>query len=167
MTSGPESAGPVFDIAARVVAALTGAALVALVCLVCGEAFLRGAFDHSLGFAEELTGYLVVFLTFFGAALALRAGSLFRVEFLLDALSPLTRRRLTRVLAVAALVLCAVLAWKTKDVMLSSFARGKVAPTVLRTPLWIPQLALPAGFLVIGLFLVEKLILTFRAEGRD
>lgn len=104
-TPGPASAGPVFDIAARITAALTGAALVALVCLVAGEAFLRGAFDHSLGYAEELTGYLVVFLTFFGAALALRAGSLFRVEFLLDAMSPVARRRLTRILGVAALIL--------------------------------------------------------------
>lgn len=60
-----------------------------------------------------------------------------------------------------------MLAWKTKDATLSSFARGKVAPTVLRTPLWIPQLMLPAGFLVIGLFLAERVILTFRAEARD
>ena len=59
-----------------------------------------------------------------------------------------------------ALVVCAVLAWKTYDLMLSSLDRGKFAPTVLRTPLWIPQLLMPAGFVVIGVFLIERLLLT-------
>ena len=51
---------------------------------------------------------------------------------------------------------------KTKDLMLSSFSRGKFAPTVLRTPLWIPQIILPLGFSVLAFFLVEQLMLTFR-----
>ena len=44
----------------------------------------------------------------------------------------------------------------------SSFSRGKFAPTVLRTPVWIPQIVPPVGFLVIGFFLVEQFLLTFR-----
>ena len=48
--------------------------------------------------------------------------------------------------------------------MLSSMARGKFAPTVLRTPLWIPQLLIPAGFTVIGFFLIEQFLLTLRNE---
>ncbi|MCB1398694.1 MAG: TRAP transporter small permease, partial [Rhodobacteraceae bacterium] len=130
--------------------------LAALVTLVCGEAFLRGAFNYSLGFAEELTGYGVVMLTFFGASLALRQGSLFQVHFLFDAVPAHVRLWLMRVFVVVALAICIILAWKTKDVMLSSFARGKFAPTVLRTPLWIPQMLLPLGFGVIGFFLIEK-----------
>src|SRR5690606_38772132 len=94
---GPVSAGPAFDVAARLTRIATGAVLAALVTLVCGEAFLRGAFNYSLGFAEELTGYGVVMLTFFGASLALRQGSLFQVHFLFDAVPAHVRLWLMRV----------------------------------------------------------------------
>ncbi|WP_226562484.1 TRAP transporter small permease [Salipiger thiooxidans] len=160
--TGPASAGPIFDIAARITGAATGAVLVALVSLVCLEALLRGGFNYSLGFAEELTGYGVVFMTFFGAALSLRRNAMFQVHFLLDTWPEGTRRWVIRAFVLIALVICVILIWKTKDLTLSSFSRGKFAPTVLRTPLWIPQIILPVGFSVLAFFLVEKLLLTFR-----
>ena len=161
-TKGPASAGPLFDAVARAVGALSGTVLVGLVALVCIEAFLRGAFNYSLGFAEELTGYCVVFLTFFGAALALRGSAMFQVHFLLDKWPEGTRRWLIRAFVLIALGICVILAWKAKDLTLSSFSRGKFAPTVLRTPLWIPQIIPPLGFAVLGFFLVEQMLLTFR-----
>ncbi|WP_425072122.1 TRAP transporter small permease [Sagittula sp. S175] len=164
-TQGPVSAGPLFDAVARVTGVATGAVLVALVSLVCLEALLRGGFNYSLGFAEELTGYGVVFLTFFGAALALRGQALFQVHFLLDKWPEGTRRWLIRGFVLIALVICVILAWKTKDLSLSSFSRGKFAPTVLRTPLWIPQVMLPLGFSLLAFFLVEQFLLTFRKSG--
>lgn len=166
-TTGPASAGPLFDLVARATAVATGTVLTGLVTLVCLEALLRGGFNYSLGFAEELTGYGVVFMTFFGAALSLRGGTMFQVHFLLDAWPAGTRRWLVRGFVVIALLLCVILAWKTKDLTLSSFSRGKFAPTVLRTPLWIPQLILPLGFSVLAFFLVEQLLLTFRKSGDE
>lgn len=163
---GPASAGPAFDLVARIVKFATGLVLVALVLLVCAEAFLRGTANYSLGFAEELTGYFVVMLTFFGAALALRAGALFRVNFLFDALPANTRKAVQVAFAAAALFICVIFVWKTYGVAMSSFERGKFAPTVLRTPLWIPQMLMPAGFVVIAVFLIEQLLLSFRAGKR-
>lgn len=152
---------------ARVIGAATDLVLVALVSLVCLEALLRGGFNYSLGFAEELTGYGVVFLTFFGAALALRGSAMFQVHFLLDKWPEGTRRWVVRAFVLIALVICVILAWKTKDLSLSSFARGKFAPTVLRTPLWIPQIILPLGFTVLAFFLVEQFLLTLRKSEDD
>jgi TRAP-type C4-dicarboxylate transport system permease small subunit len=165
--TGSASAGPLFDAVARVTGAATGLVLVALVSLVCLEALLRGGFNYSLGFAEELTGYGVVFMTFFGAALALRGSAMFQVHFLLDTWPEGTRRWLIRAFVLIALVICVILAWKTKDLSLSSFSRGKFAPTVLRTPLWIPQIILPLGFTVLAFFLVEQMLLTFRKSEED
>jgi TRAP-type C4-dicarboxylate transport system permease small subunit len=166
-TKGPVSAGPLFDGVARLTSFATATVLVALVSLVCLEALLRGGFNYSLGFAEELTGYGVVFITFFGAALALRGHALFQVHFLLERWPEGTRRWLVRAFVLIALVICVILAWKTKDLTLSSFSRGKFAPTVLRTPLWIPQIMLPLGFSVLAFFLVEQLLLTFRKSGEE
>jgi TRAP-type C4-dicarboxylate transport system permease small subunit len=164
---GPASAGPFFDLMARVTKIAAGVILVALVVLVCGEAFLRGVFNFSLGFAEEVTGYFVVALTLLGAALALRSGSMFQVKFLFEAFPAGLHTWLERLFVVAALFICAVLAWKTYDLMLSSLDRGKFAATVLRTPLWIPQMLMPAGFVVIGMFLIERLLLSVRKLEAD
>ena len=145
----------------------TGAVLVALVILVGGEAFLRAVANFSLGFAEEFTGYFVVMLTFFGAALAVRSGALFQVHFLFDKYPAATRVWLQRLFVITALIVCAVVAWKSGDLVRSSFDRGKFAPTVVRTPLWIPQLLIPAGFALIGVFLVEQLLLAGRKFRTD
>ena len=69
-----------------------------------------------------------------------------------------------RIFVIVALIVCVILAWKAKDLTLSSFSRNRFPATVLRTPLWIPQLIPPVGFCVIGIFLVEQFLLTFRKK---
>ena len=69
-----------------------------------------------------------------------------------------------RVFVIVALIVCVILAWKAKDLTLSSFSRNRFAATVLRTPLWIPQMIPPLGFTVICIFLIEQFLLTFRRK---
>ncbi|PRD42465.1 TRAP transporter small permease [Phyllobacterium phragmitis] len=166
-SQGRASAGPFFDVIAAVAKLATAAVLIVLVLLVAGESLSRSLFNYSLGFVEEVTGYCVVMLTFFGAAIAMRSGSLFQVHFLYDSLPERGRVWVTRFFVLAALFICAVLIWKTSDLMMSSFGRGKFAPTVLRTPLWIPQLLMPVGFGLIGIFLAEQFLLTFGGFKRE
>lgn len=165
--AGPASAGPLFDAVALVLRIATGAVLAALVLLICTEATLRGLFNYSLGFTEELSGYFVVALTFFGGALALRWGALFRVGFLFDLLPARVQAVLARAFIAVALAACVVLAWRTFDLVQSSFSRGNFAPTVLRTPLWIPELLLPIGFALIAFFLVEQFLIAGRGAKGD
>ena len=156
---GVAPAAPFFNLLGKTIGTLTSVMLSALVLLVSLEVFLRAVFGYSLGFVEEVTGYLVVALTLFGAAMAVRANSLFQVQVVFDAL-PFSVRRLRGVIfSIVAIAICMVLAWKTFDLVGSSFSRGKFAPTVLRTPLWIPQTLLPLGFVVIGVFLLEHLLI--------
>ena len=162
---GTASAGPFFDGLARLTGWVTNTCLIGLVLLVCSEAFLRSAINYSLGFAEEVTAYLVVALTLNGAALAVRNEALFRVEFLFQRFHRSMQTLLIRIYGGLALVVCSVLAWKTMDLMLSSLSRGKFAPTVLKTPLWIPQLLLPIGFVLIMVFVIERIWLAERAAG--
>ncbi|WP_119309066.1 TRAP transporter small permease [Cohaesibacter haloalkalitolerans] len=163
-TSGPASAGPVFDLIASLTKWITGFVLVALVCLVFSETLLRGLANISLGFVEEVTGYFVVTLTFLGAALALRSETLFQVHFLFDAVPDGAQVWMKRFFVIVSLIVCAILAIKTQDLVLSSLTRGKFAPTVLHTPLWIPQTIMPFGFSLIGIFLFEKLLLGRRKK---
>jgi TRAP-type C4-dicarboxylate transport system permease small subunit len=160
----PVSAGRLFDGVAALVRFTTGLALVSLVLLVCAEIVARSFFSYSLKVMEELAGYLVVGLTLFGASLSLRSNSLFQVGFVLHALPAALQRVLNLLFQLISLGVCAVLIWQTGKLVLSSYARGNVAPTTLMTPLWIPQLLVPLGLLMIAIFIIEQLIVTLRAK---
>ncbi|WP_111638864.1 TRAP transporter small permease [Marinomonas shanghaiensis] len=161
---GVAPAAPVFNFLGKNISLLSSVMLCTLVTLVSLEVFLRSVFGYSFGFVEEVTGYLVVALTLFGAAMAVRANSLFQVQMVFDILPYKLRRLFGMAFTLIAIVICVVLALKTFDLVDSSFSRGKFAPTVLRTPLWIPQTLLPLGFTVIGVFLAEHLLILFRMK---
>ncbi len=164
--SGPAYVGPLFNGLARGVSVVAGVTLVVLVALVVAEIIARSVFDTSLAVVEEIVGYFMVLLMVLGAALALRENDLFRVSFVADLLPPTVERVIRVLFILIALVVCCVLVWRTGDLVASSFSRGKISQTVLETPLWIPQLALPIGFGVLALFLVEHLLSAFSTTGK-
>ncbi|MFC0338882.1 TRAP-type C4-dicarboxylate transport system, small permease component [Kushneria avicenniae] len=166
-TSGPASAGSLFDMIATGVRFVAGLALIVLVLLVSAEIVSRFFFNHSLRVVEELAGYLVVGLTLFGASLAVRKNSLFQVGFIFDALPGAVKRVMGLVYLGLSLAICAVLIWYTLQLVLSSFSRGNVAPTFLMTPLWMPQLLMPLGLAFIAIFIIERMMLTLRHGETD
>ena len=73
----------------------------------------------------------------------------------------LKRRNVVRVgvvYLIASAGFCALMLWFTSLLVSSSFTRGKIAATELETPLYLPQLVLPAGFFVLLVFIVDRLI---------
>ncbi len=56
----------VSQLLARLCNALGGATLVVMTTIVVVDVFMRTLLNQSLGFVEEITGYLVVGVTFFG-----------------------------------------------------------------------------------------------------
>lgn len=155
---------PIFRAFAAIVQGLAGLALAALLVLVLAEVVLRSFFGASLDFVEEVVGYLVVTITFLGAALALRAGALFQVGFVIDLLPVRIRRALGAMYLALAFLVTLVLVWEMTQLVISSASRGKFSPSSLMTPVWIPQLALPLGMIIMAIFLIEQAIVEFRSN---
>jgi TRAP-type C4-dicarboxylate transport system permease small subunit len=166
MGQGPASAGPVFDVIAAIVRLLAGSGLVTLTTLIVAEIGSRLFFNSSLQVAEELSGYLVIATTMFGASLAIRNDALFQVGFIYGALPPKVKQVLGLVYIALAIGICSVLIWHSFLLVMSSFSRGNVAPTALMTPLWIPQMLLPVGLSVMTLFLFERALLQLGIRGK-
>ncbi|RCK49826.1 hypothetical protein TH25_12445 [Thalassospira profundimaris] len=160
----PGFLGHLFNGVAHGVSVLAGVTLVALVVLVVAEIIARSVFNTSLAVVEECVGYFVVLLMVLGAAMALRKNDLFRVSFIADVLPPALERASRAVYIFIALAVCCVFVWRTADLVASSFSRGKISQTAMETPLWIPQLALPIGFCVLAVFLIEHLLLVLRSS---
>lgn len=152
-----EPPSSLFDALATGIRIIAGTILIFLTLLVTLEVVSRSLFSVSFHMVEEISGYLVIALTLLGAGLSLRDGTLFRVAFLFDKLPPAARAWLMSSFSLLGVGMCGVLIWQTCRLVASSYARGNVAPTVLMTPLWIPQMLLPFGIAVIAVFLIEQL----------
>lgn len=120
-----------------------------MAALVFANVVSRYVFNYSIIWAEELSQYLMVWITFLGAGLAMREGRHVAVEMLQNAL-PQPMARAARVIVVIA-VLAFLATLVVLGAMFASFAWDQETP-VMNIPTGIPYLAVPIGAL---LFLVH------------
>lgn len=139
----------------NVVETVASVAVVVMVCLVVLEVLLRSTIGFSFGFVDELVSYLVVLITFFGVCVTFRNKALFRVEMFYAKLSGTSRKFLDIFHAVLSLALCGVLIYYAFFLISSSFTRGTISQSKLETPLYIPQLIIPAGLIILAVFILD------------
>jgi TRAP-type C4-dicarboxylate transport system permease small subunit len=80
------------DLYCRLLKAVIVACLAVMVVLVFGNVVLRYAFNSGITVSEELSRWLLVWLTFLGAIVALREHAHLGVDTLIKALSPAGKR---------------------------------------------------------------------------
>lgn len=126
------------------------------VLLVSAEVICRQIFGVSLQITYEVAGYLLAALTFFGLGISLQGGGLFRVEFVYMWIPSRFRLVLQLFYDLVSLAFSLILDYQLFRQVLSSYTRGYVEPTILATPLYIPQMVMPIGVtLMIVVLLVE------------
>jgi TRAP-type C4-dicarboxylate transport system permease small subunit len=118
------------------------AMMAAMVALVFTNVVSRYIFNVSIIWAEELSQYLMVWITFLGAGLAMREGRHVAVEMLQDALPPRLARTARVIVVIFILAFLATLV--ILGVMFVSFAWDQETP-VMNIPTGIPYLAVPIG----------------------
>lgn len=113
-------------------------ALVGMVLLICAEVVAR-LFNHSFQVADELCGYLLSALTFLSLPVALAGAAYHQVEYFYGRLDRVGKLWADLAFAGLSLLFTLVLAWQLWRLLTRSYASGVSAPTLLGTPLWIPQ----------------------------
>ena len=145
---------------------LAAIAILAMAGITAAEVIARSFFDVSFELADELGGYLLVAAVFLGLGPALAGGVMLRVEMVEQRLPATVRRVLDVVFHLLALaVSCIAFFWIWQHVA-SSMRRETVAATWLETPLWIPQLAMPAGMALLIATLLVSLVRSLRGHGQ-
>jgi TRAP-type C4-dicarboxylate transport system permease small subunit len=143
---------------ARVCEFAVAAALLAMVLIIAVDVFARSLLGFSLQMSDEMCGYLLVAATFLSVPVSLAHDGFHHVELIQARLTP--RGRLISRLGfdVLALVVCTILDWQFIRLELSAWNSGAMAPSVMMTPLWIPQLSLPLGMSLVCLLLIAAII---------
>jgi TRAP-type C4-dicarboxylate transport system permease small subunit len=141
--------------------------LVAMVMLISAEVVARMA-HFSFEIVDEVGGYLLSALTFLSLPVALIGGAYHQVEYVRQRLGRRGRAIGGIVFTLLSLAFAAVLLWQLWRLVWRSFAAGVTAPTVLGTPLWVPQSAMLIGVAALIYSLARMLLAhgrTLRAAG--
>jgi TRAP-type C4-dicarboxylate transport system permease small subunit len=136
-------------------AALFMALTVALIVL---EITLRSFFGTSTMITAEYSGYFLVATVSLGLAYTLHHRGHIRITLIYDRLTPSVQNTLDIAAALIGLGICGYAIYYSVQMVFENYALGMTADTVSETPLWIPEAAVPAGFVLLFLELVAFLL---------
>ncbi len=137
---------------------LSGGLVLAMMISLGYDVVARHVFNSPTIWADELSGYLLVAITFLGAAYTLTMDAHVRVDTLIDRLDGKKRRGVIFVTDVVSLVFLWVYGWQAYRLAIDAYVSVKISPTLLRTPIFIPQVVLPIGLTLLWLQLVAHVL---------
>lgn len=135
-----------------------GLFLSAAVLLVVLEIFTRRVLSHSMVGSDEIAAYAVIWSVLFTASIAIKNNLHVRIDVIFVILPPKIGRYVDALGTFLSLVFTAFLTWSGWELVRESLMLGEVTMTMLRLPLWIPQLILPLGGLLLTLRLGQRLL---------
>ena len=136
--------------------------LVALVLMVGFEVLSRNLFGLSFSGVEILSGYVLVLLTFLGGSVALRAGSVYRMQFVEGNFHPFLASILAILVHLVAIIFLSLIVYYSSKLVLSSFARGVTSQANASIKLWWLQVVIPVGCSTMIMILTSGLIRKFQ-----
>ncbi len=126
---------------------------------------------RQLGFhlpgTDAYAGYLMAAAGFLALAGTFKRGEHIRVTLLLSALGPKAQHRLELWALGATTALAALGAWYALRLVWQSWVFNDISTGNDATPLWIPQLAMAAGSLVLAIALADDWLLQWRGQRRS
>jgi TRAP-type C4-dicarboxylate transport system permease small subunit len=134
------------------VCAYFGAFLVfALALSICYDVFMRRVFNRPTIWATDFSEYMLLSMTFLGAAWLLRDGSHVRMTILVERMSPQRALLTNTISSIAAALVCGVLFWKTFTGTWGAYQVGTVMVRAVSYPQFIIWAVMPAGYLLLVL----------------
>ncbi len=116
-------------------------------------------FSYPLHWVEPISIYFFIASSFMGAAYAMKKGEHIRVDILISNLSHRNRDLLDIFTSVIALLFSLLLMWKGCEMVFRTFSSGQKDLSLLEIPLWIPQLFVPLGGLLLSLAIIRRIII--------
>ena len=133
-------------------AGIAGAMLVWLMVTVIVSVVMRNAGLQPYAWLFTSSEYAILYLTMLGAPWLVREKGHVHIELVTAALPPGARRIISRTVAAMCVVVCAILAWKGAELLVTNIQRKDFDVRAYYFPRWILTLAFPISF---GLMAVE------------
>jgi C4-dicarboxylate transporter, DctQ subunit len=141
----------------------TGVGVILMAVIITTDVILRYFFGKPLLFADDISVYSMMFITFVGCALTLKM----KRHIMVDLFYTMVPRKVQLWLDVATtFVGCFViwiLTWYSIVWVQYTYKSDYTSPGILQTPMWIPGLVIPIGFFFFGLQYIVECVKVVRA----
>lgn len=152
-----------FDPIERISLWLSASCLIGMTSLMLLEVILRGVFNSTTEHSDELVGYLLIGVSFLSLALCQSRGAFHRVEMVQMRLGPRGKAVSALVFDLLSFAYIALTNWYFLQFVMSSYRREAQAPTMLATPLWIPETAMVLGATLLLIVLGRAIVRDVKA----
>jgi TRAP-type C4-dicarboxylate transport system permease small subunit len=142
-------------------AGIAGAMLVWLMISVVTSVTLRNLGMQPFAWLFTSSEYAILYMTMLGAPWLVREKGHVHIELVTAALPPPARRAVSRLVAAACVAVCAILAWKGAELMITNYTRNDLDVRAYYFPKWILTAAFPISF---GLMTIEFSRFVFGSE---
>ena len=140
------------------------AVCIASICVM----MLAQAFGREVGVlvrgADDIVAWLCAAAAFFALGHTFRNGELVRVGLWLDMLGPRARRGMEIFSLSVALLFVGFMLWSSTRFVYQSWQFNEVAQGLITLPIWIPQMSLVLGVLILFVAVLDELSAVFRRE---
>lgn len=153
---GLERVARVFDLIVDAGAVLAAVLLIAVMLATTIKVIFRYGLHQGLIGVDQISGTMLLYIAFLGAAWVLRRDEHVTLDVLVNALRPTVRRRLLVTASVLGGLICLTLAVVGTVEVISSLQRGIKIPAEIEIPRAINLVVIPVGCLFLGLQFLRR-----------
>jgi len=134
----------------KVEAAIISCSILGIAALTIANVIARTVFNNSLSFAEEISQFLIIAVTFLGLSYAVRMHRHIRMTAISDQINSSLRQKLMIGIMLGTAVLMFLLCGYSMRYVLAVYQLGGIYP-VTRVPYYVVYLLAPLGFALAGI----------------
>ncbi|OQX45951.1 MAG: TRAP transporter small permease [Candidatus Sedimenticola endophacoides] len=113
---------------------------------------------------EDFSGFLLAATSFLALAYTLRSGGHIRVNLFITHIHGPLRNLIEGTVLLLALILVCYAAWSTTMLTIESWEFDEVSQGYIPVPLWIPQVPMALGLVILSIALVDELQMLLRGN---
>jgi len=147
-----------FDSILKICAFLSGLLLIFTTLSVCIEVVMRYVFNQPLTWVDEITEYILLYITFLGTAWLLKKDEHVIIDLLLVRLREKSRVILGVVASALCILSCSALVWYGARVAWDHYQRGVYNPTLLEFPKGPIIAIIPVGSLLLLIQFLRRMV---------
>lgn len=153
-----------FESLMRFIETLLAVLLVLAVLLNFANVVGRYGFNRAILGADEVQIYMMIWMTFLGAAVVTWRHQHLRMDMLLNALPSFVQTTVRVFEALVLVALSGLVVWQSGSYAQKMFMLGEKS-TAAEVPMWIPHSAVVAGFILVLVIALLRAVQLFRRGG--
>ncbi len=146
---------------------ISGIAVLLMTLLITVEVIGRRVLNFTTLIADEFSGYLLVVITFMGAAYTLKSGGFTRMELVYNQFKSRGHWMLDFFFNLVSLAFLIILDYWLWDHIISNYRSSMASISILQTPLYIPKLFMGVGATLLLFQVILELAALFRPQPKN